>query len=80
MMTRKDNVEEESSKSDTASWQGQINPDEIEICKRPDGKDWLLGEGSFGKVGHENRPIPHAGDPKAGIGRSERAAMGRWEI
>lgn len=30
--------------------QGQIDPDEIEICKRPDGTEWLLGEGSFGKV------------------------------
>lgn len=29
---------------------GQINPDEIVICKRPDGNPWLLGEGSFGKV------------------------------
>lgn len=24
---------------------------EIEICKRPDGSDWELGSGGFGKVG-----------------------------
>lgn len=30
--------------------EGQIDPDEIEICKRPDGSDWLLGQGNFGKV------------------------------
>jgi hypothetical protein len=24
---------------------------EIEIAKRPDGSDWLLGSGGFGKVG-----------------------------
>lgn len=24
---------------------------EIEICKRPDGTDWELGAGGFGKVG-----------------------------
>lgn len=28
----------------------QIDPAEIEICKLPDGSDWLLGEGNFGKV------------------------------
>jgi hypothetical protein len=24
-----------------------VDPDEIEFCRRPDGSDWLLGEGSF---------------------------------
>ncbi|GAB4814549.1 hypothetical protein N2152v2_001595 [Parachlorella kessleri] len=29
---------------------GDINPDDIQICKRPDGTDWQLGAGAFGKV------------------------------
>lgn len=29
---------------------GLISYDEIEICKREDGSDWVLGSGSFGKV------------------------------
>ena len=29
---------------------GQIDPDEVQICKAADGSDWLLGSGSFGKV------------------------------
>lgn len=29
----------------------EIRADEIVICKRPDGKDWCLGEGSAGTVG-----------------------------
>ena len=29
---------------------GQIDPGEIVICKRADGSDWLLGQGSYGKV------------------------------
>lgn len=28
-----------------------INPEDITICKREDGSDWLLGAGSFGQVG-----------------------------
>ena len=28
----------------------EIHPSEIAICKRPDGSDWCLGEGNFGKV------------------------------
>ena len=28
----------------------QLERDEIEFCKRPDGSDWLLGEGAFGKA------------------------------
>ena len=32
----------------------QIDPSEIEFCKRPDGSDWLLGSGNFGRV----RDIP----------------------
>ena len=37
-----------------ASIQGwYIDPAEVSICKRPeDGEDWLLGTGSYGKVGH----------------------------
>lgn len=27
-----------------------VDPSEIEFCRRPDGSDWLLGEGSYGKV------------------------------
>ena len=29
---------------------GYIDPADIVICKRPDGSDWLLGQGSFGQV------------------------------
>ena len=29
---------------------GLIAESEIEICKRPDGTDWLLGQGGFGKA------------------------------
>lgn len=29
---------------------GFLDPDEIVICKRPDGSDWLLGAGSFGQA------------------------------
>ena len=29
---------------------GEISPDEIEICKTRDGSDWVLGMGSFGVV------------------------------
>lgn len=28
----------------------EIPEADIQICKRPDGSDWLLGEGSFGQV------------------------------
>ena len=28
----------------------ELREDQIEICKRPDGSDWLLGEGSYGQV------------------------------
>ncbi len=27
-----------------------VLPSEIEICKTPDGSDWLLGDGTFGEV------------------------------
>lgn len=27
-----------------------VDASEIEFCRRPDGSDWLLGEGSYGKV------------------------------
>ena len=27
-----------------------IKPEELQICKRPDGSEWLLGTGSFGQV------------------------------
>lgn len=30
--------------------ESQISPDEIRICKRSDGSDWLLGEGNFGQA------------------------------
>ena len=30
--------------------QKDIDPSEIEICKRGDGSDWQLGSGSFGTV------------------------------
>lgn len=41
----------DSSSSSTHYEQGQIRPEEIVVCKRPDGREWLLGKGSFGKVG-----------------------------
>ena len=28
----------------------RIEPDEIEICKHPDGSPWSLGTGGFGQV------------------------------
>ena len=31
-----------------SSW--QIEPEDIDICKKPDGSDWQLGSGGFGKV------------------------------
>jgi hypothetical protein len=33
----------------------EIHPSEIRICRRPDGSDWCLGEGNFGKV-RQQRP------------------------
>ena len=30
--------------------EGRIDSADIEICKRLDGSDWVLGSGSFGKV------------------------------
>lgn len=38
------------SANSRGSMEGQIDPNEIEICKHPDGSDWLLGQGNFGKV------------------------------
>ena len=38
-----------SDKSGTEA-DGFLDPAEIVICKRPDGSDWLLGVGAFGKV------------------------------
>ena len=35
----------------------EIEPSEIVICKRPDGSDWLLGQGNFGKVGLRRIPL-----------------------
>lgn len=31
-----------------AGW--EVGSEEIEVCKRPDGTEWLLGEGRYGKV------------------------------
>lgn len=28
-----------------------ISSDDIQVCKRPNGEDWLLGMGSYGRVG-----------------------------
>ena len=39
-----------ASERDSLEGKGQISPDEIEICKRPDGSEWILGTGSFGQV------------------------------
>ena len=36
--------------SGDAGERAQIHASEIEICKREDGSDWVLGSGSFGKV------------------------------
>lgn len=30
----------------------EINPDELEICHKPDGSEWVLGSGASAKVGH----------------------------
>ena len=32
----------------SSSW--EIKPSEIVICKHPDGSDWEIGSGGFGKV------------------------------
>jgi hypothetical protein len=32
----------------SSSW--EINPEEIVIAKHPDGRDWEIGHGGFGKV------------------------------
>ncbi|PRW39362.1 serine threonine- kinase [Chlorella sorokiniana] len=40
----------------------QITPEEIEICKRPDGSDWELGTGGFGKV---YKALRHGAQPVA---------------
>ena len=37
-------------KSSVHGASGVIDPSQIEICKRPDGSDWLLGQGHFGQV------------------------------
>ena len=29
---------------------GEVDPKTITICKRPDGSDWCLGSGTYGKV------------------------------
>ena len=34
-----------------------IDPTEIEICKREDGSDYLLGAGSFGEVNASRRSL-----------------------
>ena len=28
-----------------------ISPDELQIYRHPDGREWVLGRGSFGEVG-----------------------------
>jgi len=32
----------------------EIVPDELEICRRPDGSEWTLGSGASAKVGSLN--------------------------
>ncbi|KAL4421913.1 hypothetical protein ABPG77_005197 [Micractinium sp. CCAP 211/92] len=61
------------SSSDQLPWSDwEIRPDELEVAKRPDGSDWLLGTGGFGRVykglRHGVQPvavkvIPTRGDP-----------------
>ena len=47
----KDEDEDGSKKiHDFGNLEGQLDPAEIEICKTADGRDWLLGAGSFGHV------------------------------
>lgn len=36
-----------------------VDPSEVEFCRRPDGSDWLLGEGSYGKVGRVDSEWAH---------------------
>ena len=48
--TAGDSVGTHSMRTASSWMDGELNPDEIQICKRPDGTDWLLGQGKFGKV------------------------------
>ena len=36
---------------------GRVEATEIQICRRPDGSDWLLGVGGYGKVGCQPGPL-----------------------
>ena len=42
------------SLGERASEQWEIDPEEIQIMRRPDGSPWLLGEGASGTV---RRPL-----------------------
>ncbi len=46
----------------------EVSDDQIEICKRPDGSDWELGAGAFGKVGcvHHSATISTCPTGRAG--------------
>ncbi|KAL4437438.1 hypothetical protein ABPG75_004577 [Micractinium tetrahymenae] len=69
------------SGSDALPWSDwEIRPDELEVVKRPDGSDWLLGSGGFGKVykglRHGVQPvavkiIPTRGDPTSAAALNE---------
>ncbi len=37
----------------------EIDPAEIDMCKREDGSDYLLGAGSFGEVGRLNNQVQY---------------------
>ena len=43
--------------------EGEVDPADIQICKRPDGSEWLLGEGTFGQV-HCDLAPSHQGSEK----------------
>ncbi|KAI7837019.1 hypothetical protein COHA_009097 [Chlorella ohadii] len=62
----------------------EIRPEELEIAKRPDGSDWVLGSGGFGKVfkalRHGVQPVAVKIIPVRGDQHETAVAATRMEI
>ena len=43
-------VTSKAPKSGSTSGRWELKASDIAICSRPDGREWLLGQGAFGKV------------------------------